>query len=481
MKALLQKDILSTHEGRLLYNAIADRLISTFIEHPSHIEWTKSSIVNLKRLTIFSFRSLAKSLYYLFLVKSTRFINPFALLIYIIQAFKIYRSFSNCNSAYIHAGHDITNVVIDTRIRFSSFPSYNRSLVDLYYICSYLQAYDFAHSRIKALNPKFSIALYACYSQHLGFINACIDTGTPTYFAFRGNLFLSILNQSYPHHSIDYSHVFSSRQNLKHEQLLYMDEVSTKVLALRKSGVNMGQSYMKKTAFGGFSLTEETINTISSSIILFLHDFYDSPHIYPGLDFADFVDWTIDTIKFLISTGKKIYIKPHPNQISPSSPVSKLILSIFPQVNVLDARASNHDIFTAKPALIITAYGNVSVEAACYGIKCISAVPFSPSSCSAFSSCSFDRPSFFNNIQSYLNSGMYGITYEPDRIALGLSLLAAYIEEDVELSSFITLSDSLIRSRRDAPKDLTHACGTSNFTNSENIFSFINTRLDKVL
>ena len=480
MNVLVQRDILSAYEGRLLNIVIGERFDTTFIEHPSHIEWTGSSILDFQRIAIYVIKSIVK-FFYLLCSTSIFFINPLVFIRYIFQAIRIYSNFSSCNSTYCHLGHDITNVVIDTRIRFSPLPFYQRSIADIYYICSYLQSYYFTSSCIQRIRPRFSLALYACYSQHLGFINACIDCDIPSFFAFRGNLFLSRLDTLYPRHSIDYSRIHLIRQSLNSDTLSYISNLSSKVLASRKSGVNVGQSYMKRTAFEGSTLSDQSITSFSSSIILFLHDFYDSPHIYPGLDYPDFITWAIDTLKFLISTGKKIYVKPHPNQINPSRTASKLVLSLFPQVHVLDASTSNHDIFIATPGLIVTAYGNVAVEAAYYGIKCISAVPFSPASCSLLSTCSLDRPSFLNNIRSYINSPQFSSPSEPDTAALGLSLLSVFLDEDVELSSFIKLSDALINSKRDALDNSSHSAINVNSSDFKYISSFINKRLDQLL
>ena len=47
--------------------------------------------------------------------------------------------------------------------------------------------------------------------------------------------------------------------------------------------------------------------------VMFLQDFYDSPHDWGKLAFNDFYIWTIFTLNIIKKYNLKIAIKPHPN------------------------------------------------------------------------------------------------------------------------------------------------------------------------
>lgn len=477
-RVLIHKDIFSTYEGKVLHLALSDQIISYYFEHPSYVEWASLPLTNLKRFLFYTCKSLIKVARSIF-KNSTHAATPFGFILYLPQAFNIYKKSWLCNSSYVHAGHDITYSVIDSQIRFSGMPLYQKSFSDIFYIASYLHTYFCALQLIKQFKPAMSVSLYTCYCQHLGFINACVDSRVPVYFAYRGDYFLSRFNSTYPFHSKDFSRAKSIRNALTYPLLSRVSEISQMILDSRKHGISIGQSYMRKTAFSGQSLSPEAIGSISSSIVLFLHDFYDSPHIYPGLDFSDFIDWSINTIKFLISTGKEIFVKPHPNQIQVSRPISELIFSLFPQVNILQADISNDSIFKANPQLIITAYGNVSAEAAMYGVRSVCAVPFSPGSFSDLSKASLDRQTFFDNILKELGPDSLNSDVSIDSLALGLSALSVYIEEDDDISLFFEVTTSLKNFRHTFNPKLSWRA-QAHTTDMKKISSFINNRFSRL-
>ena len=481
MNIIIQSDILSTHEGRTLNAVISasNKFKSLYLFHPSHIEWSCSARVNFTRslrylikLIINQFRSFVPSNFYRF--------NPLGCLFYIKSAISIYTKYTCSNSSYVHAGHDITNVIVDSKLRFSPFPLYKKSFLDIYYIASYLQVYHKTSLNITSFNPKASIALYTCYSQHLAFINACLDSAIPVYFAFRGNSFLSPLKVSYPVHLTDFSFARKFLQTCSKSQLDELQTLSCNLLTSRKNGGNAGQSYMKKSAFTDKYLPTDLSESLASSVVVFLHDFYDSPHIYPGLDFTDFLDWSISTIRYLISTGKKVFVKAHPNEINPSKRISKLISSYFPQVTVIDSSYSNDSIFNASPALIITAYGNVALEAAYYGIQSISAIPFAPSFCSPNLLVSLDRSSYFSNIDKLLSSSTNSSRFEPDPISLGLSVVATYLDDGIDVAIFTELSQALNITRKEESDNPSNYFRYPYSPSLSYVFTHINTLLDRL-
>jgi hypothetical protein len=109
---------------------------------------------------------------------------------------------------------------------------------------------------------------------------------------------------------------------------------------------------------------------------MFLHDFFDSAHIYRWHVFESHYDWAVKTIDYLVLHGLTLHIKPHPNGIPESNLVVKELKGRYLSnslVKWLDSNITNQSIFAQKPSLAISVYGSVAAEAAYAGIPCLMA------------------------------------------------------------------------------------------------------------
>ncbi len=134
---------------------------------------------------------------------------------------------------------------------------------------------------------------------------------------------------------------------------------------------DMTTSYMVNLSNSNISLTN-----IQNERVIFLHDFFDSPHIYRWMLHNDFYHWATDTINTLINSGEKVFIKPHPNELIESIKVVSCLKNIYRNSNLVEwipAKTSNKMIFDQKPLLTISVYGSVIVESAYCKVKAISA------------------------------------------------------------------------------------------------------------
>jgi hypothetical protein len=64
-------------------------------------------------------------------------------------------------------------------------------------------------------------------------------------------------------------------------------------------------SYMRSTAYG--KPADEVPMASKTPVVIFLHDFYDSPHIYHDLVFNDFWEWVCFTIETSRSSGIALF------------------------------------------------------------------------------------------------------------------------------------------------------------------------------
>ena len=124
--------------------------------------------------------------------------------------------------------------------------------------------------------------------------------------------------------------------------------------------------YMRASLRGQTAEVYFRKESITNSIVLMLHDFYDSPHLYRHILFPDFITWAEETIEFCINNNISLNIKPHPNEIEESAQAVNSLKEKYKDSKVtwMCKQTPNSQIFQAKPSLVITAYGSVMAEAA---------------------------------------------------------------------------------------------------------------------
>jgi hypothetical protein len=133
-------------------------------------------------------------------------------------------------------------------------------------------------------------------------------------------------------------------------------------------GIDTATSYMNVSAYAPAS---EPLPDVAGAVVVFLHDFYDSPHAFDGLVFHDFWGWTCFTIETLRQTNRKFFLKPHPNQISLSGAVLQELVASYPALPLLSARITNVQLADAGILCGVTVYGTVAHELAYLGVPTI--------------------------------------------------------------------------------------------------------------
>jgi hypothetical protein len=142
-----------------------------------------------------------------------------------------------------------------------------------------------------------------------------------------------------------------------------------KALNFRLSGgIDPATSYMK---FSAYKKNKVTVPNVAGQAVIFLHDFYDSPHIYPNLIFQDFWSWVLFTIQTFQQAKINFWIKPHPNQIDLSDKAIKDLIRKFPDLRILPSRVTNKQLAKNGMKVGITVYGTVAHELAYMGIPSI--------------------------------------------------------------------------------------------------------------
>jgi hypothetical protein len=134
-------------------------------------------------------------------------------------------------------------------------------------------------------------------------------------------------------------------------------------------GIDAATSYMRASAYGASG--KQVPADVRGSVIVFLHDFYDSPHIYHDLVFPDFWTWIECTISTLTEAGIPFYLKPHPNQVHLSGEALQTLQARHANLRLLESGISNTQLVDAGMACGVTVYGTVAHELAYLGVPSI--------------------------------------------------------------------------------------------------------------
>ncbi len=266
-------------------------------------------------------------------------------------------------------GVQVDDLIIDSYLRFHPSPRFDRNDAFVWRLIWQ------AHRNVRRSQayfvknkPDLYITSYASYLEHGIPVRAALQAGVPVY-SF-GNFFkfgkeLTLADWFHTHNCEDYLKIFDSLQGKE----IRLNEAEYHLKTRLSGGIDPATNYMRVSAYAGG--VEAVPTSVYESVVIFLHDFYDSPHVYPGMIFTDFWEWVCFTIEALQRTGVKFFVKPHPNQISLSCEALKDLKILYPTVEFIPQSITNVQLANAGIICGITVHGTVSHELAYLGIPSI--------------------------------------------------------------------------------------------------------------
>jgi hypothetical protein len=345
----------------------------------------------------------------------------------------------------------IGDLIYDTYLRFK--PAATIDVKNIYLLFLIWHAYSLFNSS-KSYFSKNNIGLYlTSYSTY-------INNGIPVrvalmydvnIFSFGNyqNFYKNISKQDWYHtrNSSSYHNKFLLKSN--QSDLKKLAEIKLK---MRTSGaIDESISYMKLSPYAD---TQTPIPNVRDATVVFLHDFFDSPHIYPWMLFTDFWEWIIYTIEVLEVNNIPYFIKAHPNSIADNIPIIRNLKKIAGEARFIDQSISNAELVNSGIKCAVTCYGSVASEMAFLGVPTI-ACGYSPHL--NFSFCK--TPSSIAEYEKLLLSDKPGLI--DSKIAYDESLIFYYMHnldsdlEDIELNRMaINLRNSCDSNAREVSLDL---------------------------
>lgn len=265
-------------------------------------------------------------------------------------------------------GIEVADLLIDTYLRFSPSPTFN--INDLFVKRLIWQAIGDvrkAQNYFRLVNPKLYCTSYTTYLEHGIPVRVAMQQGIQVWSFGSLNIFCKKHRDDDWFHTPDCSNYRKNFESYSEQEKALQD--ARKGLEVRISGgVDLATSYMNQSAY---KLSGKIPDNLNGSVVIFLHDFYDSPHVYKNFIFDDFWQWLLTTINILRDAKIPFYLKPHPNQVDLSDLALERIKEQYGDLNWLPSSVNNLQLANAGVVGGITAYGTVAHELAFFGIPSV--------------------------------------------------------------------------------------------------------------
>lgn len=291
----------------------------------------------------------------------------------VVDFYYAWQSWRKCTDKAVLINLEINGVVVgdlvnDSFLRFKPAPTVKLS--DRYLLILLWQAHRDtrrAKAYFQNVRPAVYLTSYSTYIQHGIPVRVALQFGTRV-FAF-GNYQefakeLKLEDNVHTKNPDAYADEFAACNDQMGKLA-----VAENAMSARMSGaIDGATAYMKKSAYAE---TGEKVPDVRGAVVVFLHDFYDSPHVYRNMVFPDFWEWICFTIDTLQCANIPFFIKPHPNQINLSNGVLDELKDLYPSVPILSSTITNKQLTEAGMLCAVTVYGTVAHEMAYLGVPTI--------------------------------------------------------------------------------------------------------------
>jgi hypothetical protein len=268
----------------------------------------------------------------------------------------------------------IGDLIYDTYLRYFHKPTLENINTEILLLIEIaLNIYFNFINLLEKYKIKIMLNIYTSYIDHGITSRICIKKGITVYTLGSYSYVIQEATRKFPYHQINHTK-FEPSKMLSDKQLALAEEK----LALRFKGfIDGATSYMRQTAFADLPLDNSLRLKFSQkarNIVIYVHEFYDSPHINRKLLFPDLYQFLKQTLNALVDLkNTNVFVKLHPNGMPGSREIAIEMVTHFnaEHFHILDEAVSNLHIIDLKPTLVATARGTVGVEMAYFGIPTV--------------------------------------------------------------------------------------------------------------
>lgn len=296
----------------------------------------------------------------------------------------------------------IGELIYDTYLRFFNLPTIedirDKRLISIIEIAINI-ALNFENVILKK-NIKCLFNTYTSYIGHGITTRLCLKHNIPVYVFGMYTEIIQKVEKDNPYHCSKHWN-FSPNKEIESENIIKAE----KLLKGRFSGeIDSAVFYMNQTSFQETTLNKNLSTSFKEkkrNVVLYSHDFYDSPHVNRSLLFNDLYQFLNETLKEMVfDTQTQYWIKIHPNGIGDCKERTIDLVNSFDcsHFKILDDSVSNLNIIELKPDLIVTARGTVAMEMAFFEIPVV-ALYDNPYVNFNFAHTCYDLESFYSIIK----------------------------------------------------------------------------------
>ncbi len=268
----------------------------------------------------------------------------------------------------------IGDLIYDTYLRYYHKPTIYEINSNLKYLIRIsLDIFYSFKEFIKTNKIQALVQVYTTYITHGITVRLCLNSGIRVFCVASDSYIIQEVTNEFPYHGINHS-LFSADAKISDEDL----RISKNMLEVRfNGGVDSATSYMKTSSYfesNNYEILKELFNKRERNIVIYTHDFFDSPHINRSLQFDDLYRFLEATLMFLNTVdNSSVFIKIHPNGLLGADHIAKQLVRSFnnPNFYILDKDVSNLDIIKLNPDIIGTARGTIGVEMAYFSIPVV--------------------------------------------------------------------------------------------------------------
>jgi hypothetical protein len=262
---------------------------------------------------------------------SSTWLHPFKDIHSLLEAIFLWKKFNRTivkSYSLKYCKIEIGDLIVDSYLRFRPSPKFIVSdLFVLKIIWQAIRDIKKAERYFAKEKPDVYFTSYAVYLEHGIPVRVAIKNNINTYAFGNTQIFGKELTKTdyYQTYNCDkYKQLFNSLSN-KEKKLKKAETQLNNRLSGKKDAATY---YMKKSTYSNDSIN---IKFKKSSVVIFMHDFYDSPHAYKNFIFLDFWQWLIFTITVLKKNNINFYIKTHPNKIALNDTIIKDLKLLIPE------------------------------------------------------------------------------------------------------------------------------------------------------
>ena len=278
---------------------------------------------------------------------------------------------------YEIANIKLGDLLYDTYLRYRAQPTL--MIKDKSFLKKLITKSNLIVFKLQNLINKYQfLAYYTSYSSYIHHglpVRFFINKGITVFSGKNNSQYNKKLSLADNHHTENYLIFKELSTKIKKDQKCL--DISSEDLRLRFSNNQQNNmSYLKVDTYNSKKnnkLNLDLVNNLDG--VLFLQDFFDSPHSWAGeMIFDNFYKWTVFTLNIIKKNNLKIGVKPHPNSWHKNKDTILLYQRLkkkFPDIVWIDKDFPNKIIFN-KIKYGISCRGTVLFELAYHGIKSVS-------------------------------------------------------------------------------------------------------------